>query len=348
MLTRNLVVCLDGTNNEPERSHTNVARIFELVDKSATQIAYYDPGVGTMGARSATTRVGQALSRIGGLALGHGIRTNVEEAYTFLLRTYERGDRIYIFGFSRGAYTALALCGLLRTVGLLRPGAENLVPYALKLYTADAKSHTADATSKYWETRNEFDDTFGNPNFPNRFAPQIEYLGLWDTVKWAGFFNWRAQFEQSRWPFTRKIPNVVHARLALALHERRRFYADYRFDKVEVSKVERDLAELWFNGVHSDVGGTFADDHRLADLALQWITDEAIALGLHVNADAYSAALGVAPGVLLPIKYGNAKRHPAGLGWWIAGLGWRSRRPRPSDKYHTSVAAPGARPTVTP
>ena len=107
--TRNLVLCLDGTNNEPEHGDTNVARIFDLAEKNAKQLVYYDPGVGTMGARGAVTRVGKELTRFAGLVAGHGIQDNIEEAYTWLSRNYQKGDRIYVCGFSRGAYTARAL-----------------------------------------------------------------------------------------------------------------------------------------------------------------------------------------------------------------------------------------------
>src|SRR5262249_44351947 len=133
-MPRNLVVCLDGTNNEPEHGATNVTRFFQVARKDdGRQLVYYDPGVGTMGARSATTRFGKWLTRVGGLAFGHGVGDNIEQAYQWLMQTYQPGDRIYVVGFSRGAYTSSAFVGMLRTVGLLRAGAENLTPYALKL-----------------------------------------------------------------------------------------------------------------------------------------------------------------------------------------------------------------------
>ena len=106
--TRNLVICLDGTNNEPEQGATNVARIFDLALKDTRQLVYYDPGVGTMGARGAVTRLGQALTRVAGLVAGYGITDNLEEAYNWLSANYQAGDRIWVFGFSRGAYTARA------------------------------------------------------------------------------------------------------------------------------------------------------------------------------------------------------------------------------------------------
>jgi uncharacterized protein (DUF2235 family) len=222
-MSRNLVVCLDGTRNEPETGPTNVTRLYDIAVKDDRQLVYYDPGVGTMGARSATTRAG-------GLVLGHGVRENVEEAYGVLMRAYQPGDRIFIFGFSRGAYTARALTGMLRTVGLLRPGADNLVPYAMKLYAKGGRRGQTEAAERaFWRLRSEFTDKFGNPEFPSRFEPQVEFLGVWDTVKSVGWLNWRAQLEQARWPFTRKVSNarVVHA---LALDERRRPYGEHRFD----------------------------------------------------------------------------------------------------------------------
>ena len=108
-------------------------RMLDLSDPSK-QIAYYDPGVGTFSAQGAWTPLGRSLSKLVGLAFGFGLRTNLGEAYTYLIQHYEAGNRLFVFGFSRGAYTCRALAGLLRSVGLLRPGSENLVPYAVGVY----------------------------------------------------------------------------------------------------------------------------------------------------------------------------------------------------------------------
>ena len=289
-MSRNLVVCLDGTRNEPETGPTNVTRLYDLAVKDDRQLVYYDPGVGTMGARSATTRAGRWLTRAGGLVLGHGVRENVEEAYGFLLRAYQPGDRIFIFGFSRGAYTARALTGMLRTVGLLRPGADNLVPYAMKLYAKGGRRGQTEAAERaFWRLRSEFTDKFGNPGFPSRFQPQVEFLGVWDTVKSVGWLNWRAQLEQARWPFTRKVSNARVVRHARSLDERRRPYGEYRVDADELAAPGGRVRELWFAGVHSDVGGTFADDHALADIALKWMGHGAQAAGQGAAAGAVVA-----------------------------------------------------------
>jgi len=336
-MSRNLVLCLDGTSNEPETGATNVARLYDLSVKDAEQLVYYDPGVGTMGARSATTGLGQAATRVAGVAVGYGVRDNIAEAYTWLMENYRAGDRVYVVGFSRGAYTALALGGMLRTVGLLRPGADNLTPYALKLYARNSRRDASKAEEdKFWADRADFDRRFGNPDF-ERFERNIAFLGLWDTVKSVGWLNLKAKFEEAHWPFTHKVSNVEVGRLALAIDERRRPFAPYRFDAKLVADPKRDLQERWFVGVHSDVGGQFAD-HRLSDIALGWMADEAKAAGLRIDPDRYKDLVGVPPGT--PVPAANAVEgaiHRNGWPWWFAGPGWRPRKIAAGDTLHPSV-----------
>jgi uncharacterized protein (DUF2235 family) len=335
---RRIVICLDGTKNEPEAGATNVARIYDLATKSEEQVAYYDPGVGTMGARSAITGIGKTLTRIAGLIMGFGIRENIEEAYGFLMHTYQPGDRIYIFGFSRGAYSARALVGMLRTIGLLRPGADNLIPYALKLYAKSGKKNQSEEQEKkFWQMRDDFSAQFGNPDFPNRFVHQIQFLGVWDTVKSVGWLNWRAKFQQARWPFTRKVPNVAIGRHAISIDERRRPYPEYRFDPKQIALHKADLREMWFAGVHSDVGGQFPDDHRLSDIAFKWMADEAIAAGLSIDAKRYHALLNVKPEEDLPDDYALGAIHANSFGWFLLGAGWHHRKIQPGDAVHPSV-----------
>ncbi|WP_207891447.1 DUF2235 domain-containing protein [Nocardioides jejuensis] len=334
------MICLDGTSNEPEHGSTNVARIYAAAAKSDDQLAYYDPGVGTMGARGAVTALGRDATRVAGLVVGFGVKENVEEAYTFLMQHYQRDDRIFVFGFSRGAYTARALTGMLRTVGLLRPGAENLVPYALKLYAQSGTEHPSPAEEKaFWKVRSDFTERFGNPEFPNPFDPhrdQVHFLGVWDTVKSVGWLNAKARWEEAKWPFTRRITNVGTARHALAIDERRRPFTEYRFDKDVVAEHPDRYVEMWFAGVHSDVGGVFGDDHRLSDLAFAWMADEAREAGLVVDGAAYKHALGVRPGEALPddLPLGRIHRNS---GIWVLAGGWRTRPVLPGDHVHPSV-----------
>lgn len=336
---RTLVVCLDGTSNEPESGTTNVARMFQVVTKDEGQLAYYDPGVGTMGSRGAVTPLGRKLSRAAGLVAGFGIKDNIEEAYTWLARHYEPGDQLYVFGFSRGAYTARALTGMLATVGLLRSGAENLVPYAVKLYAQSGKdSATPEEEKAWWKVRRDFSARFGNPAFPSSFETvdrQVRFLGVWDTVKSVGWLNWKAQLEQARWPFTAAIRNVDVARHALAIDERRRPYKEYRFAPEAVAASGGRYQEMWFAGVHSDVGGLFLDDHRLADVSFAWMVQEAVAAGLRVDARAYRRLLQVKLGEEPDPGWALGALHPAGGAWRL--LGTRRRPIQLGDLVHPSV-----------
>lgn len=339
-MPRNIVLCLDGTSNEPETGFTNVARMFYVAVKGTTQLAYYDPGVGTMGARGAVTPLAKRATRIAGLVGGFGVKENIEEAYTFLMRHYEYGDQIFVFGFSRGAYTARALTGMLRTVGLLREGSENLVPYALKLYTKQSgKIDDGKDGSAYWQPRNEFREVFGEHAFPHSAAQdrnQIHFLGVWDTVKSVGWFNWRARFQQARWPFTATITNVATARHALAIDEKRRPYRPNRFGYDAVAASDGRYREVWFPGVHSDVGGQYPDDHRLSDIAFAWMVQQAVDEGFKINEDRYQKLLGVPYGDPLPAEHALGRIHHNGRGWWLAG-GWDRREIREGDPIHPSV-----------
>lgn len=358
---RRLVLCLDGTNNEPETGATNVARLYEVAEKNADQLVYYDPGVGTMGARGAVTAFGRKLTRFAGLIAGFGVKDNIEEAYIWLAEHYRFGDQIYVFGFSRGAYTARALTGMLRTVGLLRPGANNLAPYALKLYagTKGANSPRADvppeqrgakpaqtrpdseeakAEKDFWKLRDSFTDRFGNPEFPNAFDrehPQVHFLGVWDTVKSVGWLNWKAQIEQARWPFTARITNVGIARHAMSIDETRFTFPVYRFDGDAVSHADGRFKEVWFAGIHSDVGGQYEDDHGLSDVAFAWMVDEAKAAGLAVDERALGRVLQRRRGIPLEER-AFGRMHGNKWYWWFLG-GWRARVIQPGDELHESV-----------
>jgi uncharacterized protein (DUF2235 family) len=295
------------------------------------------------------TPLGQALSRVAGLIAGYGIRDNIEQAYTWLAQNYRRDDRIYDFGFSRGAYTARALTGMLRTVGLLRPGCENLAPYALKLFAKSGSSSaaTADpdgdadqsakaAQQRFWALRADFRRLFGNPEFPHPFDPhrnQVHFLGVWDTVKSVGWLNLRGHLQVARWPFTARITNVGTARHALAIDEKRRFYAAYRFDPELVATDPERFREVWFAGVHSDVGGQFADDHRLSDIAFSWMATEAGLHGLRLDAKRFRRlTVGTAP----PTDDALGTIHTNSWMWWLLG-GWRSRRVLHKDLVAPSV-----------
>ncbi len=191
-MSRNLVICFDGTNNQFGSENTNVVRLVQVLNRDPErQRLYYDPGVGTLPEVGLLTRTGKTVSRWFGLAFGAGLSANVEEAYSYLMELWEPGDRVFLFGFSRGAYTARVLAGLLHTLGLLPRGNQNLVPYVMRLYGAVRKEtgHEENAGgSTYWSLCREFRSTFARPYFPGdaqrRF--RVHYLGVWDTVSSVG------------------------------------------------------------------------------------------------------------------------------------------------------------------
>jgi uncharacterized protein (DUF2235 family) len=282
-MARNLVICLDGTGNQVRATgNTNVFKLFGLLDLSdpARQVAFYDPGVGTRGSSRSWTPWGQATTKVLGLAFGFGLRENLGEAYTFLMREYADGDRIFIFGFSRGAYTARALVGMLQRVGLLRPGAENLLPYAVSAFTKH-KPFGRDWTTEDWVALGQLGGAMSR-KIDGHMGLHVDYVGLWDTVKAAGLAR-----GSLTWPGTRALAYARTIRHAVSIDEQRRPYAAYLVDpalKSPTQDQQRHLTEVWFAGVHSDLGGAFVPDGRLGDIALKWVTEGAVEQGVLVDA----------------------------------------------------------------
>lgn len=273
------------------------------------QIAYYDPGVGTFAAAGAWTPLARWWSRTLGLAFGSGLRENLGEAYTWLMRNWEADDQVYIFGFSRGAYNARALVGLLRTLGLVRPGSENFVPYAVAAY------------SRGFDDMHEIAKIFGQPTDAERHTTvPIRYLGIWDTVKAAGFFR-----RSVTWPYTRQLPNAQRIRHAVSIDEHRRPFREYLIDTPDDHTRE----EVWFAGVHSDVGGTYPDDRDLSTITLKWVVEEAVAQGMLVEPRKYAVECSVAPSFASGAQHHNAR-------WWML-LGSRKRPLEPCRRFHASV-----------
>jgi uncharacterized protein (DUF2235 family) len=317
---KNIVICFDGTGNQIRANDsTSVVRLYSMLDlaDSEQQIGYYDPGVGTMGSSRSWTPWGQAVTKVLGLGFGLGLRENLGEAYTFLMGQYEEGDRIYVFGFSRGAYTARALCGMLLKLGLLRNGSQNLVPYAVNLFT----SRDPD-----WARLGQFGSSLSRRDAEGRMRLRVHYLGIWDTVKAAGLLRGGL-----KWPDTRQLPNVSKIRHAVSIDEKRRPFQEYLVWPVKNparNAPARELDEVWFAGVHSDVGGTF-EDHELADIALKWMAEDAMAWGLRLRKDVYEDQLRVTP------EYAHGRVHSMGRGWAL--LGYRRRTVPEGARIHASV-----------
>lgn len=267
---RNLVVCLDGTWNTPDQIDrgrqvpSNVVKMARAVqagrvDQKLNQLVYYDTGVGTGGWKD---------KMLGGVT-GKGIGLNIKEAYQWLADNYESAeDRIFLFGFSRGAYTARSVAGLIGLCGLSGPKNQEDVAQAIKIYRMSDRGK-----------RKTLADAFKAKDSVR--TPDIHFIGVWDTVgalgvpvnifkrKLAGL----TQFHDVT--LGTKVRNAYHA---LAINERREPFKPTLWDPKKLQEGQN-LVQVWFPGVHSNVGGGYVDT-GLADRAFLWMLGRAYAHGL--------------------------------------------------------------------
>jgi uncharacterized protein (DUF2235 family) len=319
---RNLVICFDGTSNEFGDTNTNVVRLAQVLSHDPDrQLVYYDPGVGTMPEPGLFFAAARTLSRIAGLAFGRGLTRNLEEAYAFLMETWQPNDQVFVFGFSRGAYTARVLAGLLWQMGLLRTGQQQLVPYAIRLFRATpGRQKSAAARNRYFQLCRQFRATFSRPleGQPGRQF-RTHFAGVWDTVSSVGWI-----WSPKTFPYTARNPGIAIARHAIALDERRAFFRQNRFVPLaqgddpagEAKAATQDLRELWFPGVHSDIGGGYPDDRgALWRVAFDWMVNEAMAAGIVVD-DAALKALQSKPNPPVDL-WAEPKNESLTWMWWL-------------------------------
>ena len=293
---KNIIICLDGTGNQYGEDLSNIVKLFRMIERTEeAQVAYYDPGVGTMGDPMYKTLIARKVNKVLGLAFGRGLTKNLIEAYSYLMAQYEIGDRVFLFGFSRGAYTARALAAFIRQCGLFEKGSENLIPYALKLFLKkDKEDNDFRMLSGFRSTYGRQFKKVDDPRYPDRkeitegnpyhWQLRIHFLGLFDTVKSYGWVRNPVKLSDES-----KNPSVLHVRHALAIDERRIFFRQLHW----ISSPKQDCKEVWFSGVHSDVGGGYPEkESGLSKIALQWMVHEACALGLKVDPYRYNRAMG--------------------------------------------------------
>jgi uncharacterized protein (DUF2235 family) len=289
-MSRNLVLCFDGTNNKYNAANTNVVRLFQmLVRDDPAQIVYYQPGIGTMMPIGRFDRLRKKVIRIVDLVMANLLDDHVKGGYRFLMQNYEPGDRIFLFGFSRGAYTARVLAGMLHKVGLLARNNDELIPFAWDMF----------ANTPVNDVSRGFRATF------SRDVP-IHFLGLWDTVS-AISWAWRGKV----YPFTKNNPSVEIVRHAMALDERRQRFAQNAWTDQPPST--QSVKEVWFPGVHSDVGGGYPEaESGLSKISLKWMVDELHETDILLNEDAVIK--------MLPpneaSNYPQSKKHESLTFWW--------------------------------
>jgi uncharacterized protein (DUF2235 family) len=317
---KNIIISCDGTNNQFSGNHTNVIRNYKIADgpPSPVQACYYDPGVGTMSLAGTWTKLQEWWSIIIGLAFGAGLNADIEEAYRYLMKVYEPGDRIFLFGFSRGAFTVRALAGMLNAVGLLYPDSDQLVPYARKYWQQYGKPDSQGAA-----VCNEFKATLARP------CP-VFFIGVWDTVSSVGLKN--IILHITDYPFSFKNPAVTHVRHAVSIDERRAFF---RQNLMGRATPDQDVRNVWFAGVHSDVGGGYpSEESGLSKLAYKWIVDEAVACGLLIDASGdvgsyqYELARGQSPDP-------TGKLHNSLVGGWVLAEFIPTRHTLTGDEGYT-------------
>ena len=272
---KRLVVCADGTWNvrdqidrkTQKRHATNVTKVARaILPRTADgidQVVFYHDGVGTH----------WGLDRITGGAFGTGLESNIRELYRFLVYNYAAGDELFLFGFSRGAFTVRTLAGFMNRYGLLAKGDDFFVPdlYACYVKGRDPASIAQDVLFRRMR--------------PPQPCPPIRFVGVWDTVGALGAPGFlgqlfkRGAFKYHDVALNDHIQNACHA---LAIDERRVPFRPNIWSRP--AGWQGHLEQAWFAGVHCNVGGGYSPD-GLANEALHWLVGKAERLGLAVDAD---------------------------------------------------------------
>ncbi|KAI0066519.1 hypothetical protein BV25DRAFT_1395427 [Artomyces pyxidatus] len=327
---RTLVLCFDGTGDQFDADNSNIVEFFSMLKKDdrSQQMVYYQAGIGTYTIPQIATPFVASFDKTLDEAFGVHLDAHVMGGYEFLMENYQAEDKICIFGFSRGAYTARALAGMIHKVGLLPASNHQQVPFAYKMFSTDDEVGWAQSTA-----------------FKKAFSidVEIEFVGVWDTVASVGLFP-------RHLPFTASNTAIRYFRHALSLDERRaKFKANYfrpspphicdlgtkpgempqsnqkrhphshhqdhhHTGKVSKRHLERDYEngekksdalEVWFAGCHCDVGGGSVKNgtrNSLARIPLRWMIRQCFLAntGIMFHRDAFKN-IGMDPSSLYPI-----------------------------------------------
>lgn len=267
MAKRRFIVCFDGTWNEPDKgvNPTNVVKMVRAIrnrdDDGVSQVTFYDKGVGTAG----------GTDKITGGAFGLGLTANVLDGYRFFANNYEPDDELYIFGFSRGAYTARSLAGLIGLAGLLAP--TNLGSGLLKIM---AVYHRTDLTGEQKK------EEIARLSLTAHPQPRIRCVGVWDTVGSLGIPGDLGRLFRRGKHYFHDVQLGSHIDVALhavAVDEKRGAFAPTLWVSKDGKpfRTDQNVEQVWFAGAHSNVGGSYADC-RLSDIAFDWMVRRVSAL----------------------------------------------------------------------
>jgi uncharacterized protein (DUF2235 family) len=272
-LMKRLVICADGTWNTRDqmndqrgkRRPTNVTKVARGVkprDRNGIdQVVFYHDGLGT----------GDGVDKVTGGAFGSGIEDNIRVLYRFLIYNWEPNDEIYMFGFSRGAFTVRTLAGFMNLVGLVDKDGDYFVPDLYKCYENKSKKDSED-----WRYAFRHID---NP----RACPPIRFMGVWDTVGSLGapgLLGWFLNSGKYEYHNVGITPEMHHCYHAMAIDERRKPFKPTLWTRPD--GWNGTLEPAWFCGAHTNVGGSCAWD-GLANEALLWMVEKAEDLGLEFD-----------------------------------------------------------------
>jgi uncharacterized protein (DUF2235 family) len=309
-MARNIIICFDGTDNEFGSENTNVVRLIQLLERDPLkQRVFYDPGVGTLPEPGTWGAWSKRLSEMLGLAFGRGLTWKIEDAYTYLMDFWEPGDRVFVFGFSRGAYTARVLAAVLHALGLLPRGNPNLVPYVMRIF--GALQSEREIPAKWTHLCQQFRWTFARtvPEDQEERRFHVHFLGLWDTVSSVGWV-----WDPARYPYTAHNPSVHVIRHAISIDERRWFY---RQNLMYQATPNQQLDQQWFPGVHADVGGGYPEtEGGLWREPFGWMVDGAANAGLQIDPARQATVLGATAPSNSPAD--DPKHESLTAKWWPA------------------------------
>ncbi len=277
-MKKRIVVCADGTWNRPEEDlerdvPTNVLRVARAIRPFASdgtpQQVFYDWGIGSY------------YDQVVGGATGKGINKNIMDDYRYIVQNYRPGDEVFLFGFSRGAYTVRSLSGLINNCGILKRPDARLIQRAFEIYKTSSKKYAPDGSESmaFREAHAHGPHTSGSAN------RKVAFMGVWDTVGALGVpFSVMGLLDPKDEFYDTKIGrNVGVACHAMAIDELR---SDFE-PTVIAPRDSDEVHQVWFAGAHSDVGGGLErddDGSALADLPLGWMIKRAAKCGLAVEA----------------------------------------------------------------
>jgi uncharacterized protein (DUF2235 family) len=279
-MSKNIVILVDGTWQSADSNYkTNIYKLQSMLpDNDQQQVCYYQDGIGSKG----------ILRKVWKGLIGSGINQQIVNAYAFLVEQYQPGDKIFLFGFSRGAYSVRSLAGMIYNIGILQTSDTKQMVKGFELYRSDGHPDTD-------QTAIAFRKAFSYP----RDQIDIQFLGVYDTVGELGIpLKLFKSLNYSKYNFhdTKLNKLIKVARHALAIDEHRNDFKPTFWQ----THAETNSQQRWFVGAHSDVGGGYKEA-GLSDIALQWMLSEALNCGLRLAVKDSDIFLNIRPNPLGPI-----------------------------------------------